>query len=117
MLVVDRVRRSVGNVAAVRDVSFAVDRGNIFALLGPNGAGKTTTMRMILGIYAPDGGSISWNGLAIANVPAWETAVSLLVNVATVAASYLVAGRVYKVGMLLYGRAPSVRQIVAALRG
>ena len=62
MLVVDRVRRSFGSAIAVRDVSFAVERGSIFGLLGPNGAGKTTTMRMILGIFPPDGGTISWNG-------------------------------------------------------
>jgi ABC-2 type transport system ATP-binding protein len=61
MLVVDRVRRSFGPVEAVRDVSFSVARGSVFGLLGPNGAGKTTIMRMILGIYVPDGGSIAWN--------------------------------------------------------
>ncbi|MBD5653811.1 MAG: ATP-binding cassette domain-containing protein [Candidatus Eremiobacteraeota bacterium] len=61
MLVVDRVTRSFGPVAAVRDVSFTVARGSVFGLLGPNGAGKTTIMRMILGIYVPDGGTIAWN--------------------------------------------------------
>ena len=61
MLVVDRVKRSFGSVAAVRDVSFTVERGAVFGLLGPNGAGKTTIMRMILGIYVPDDGSIRWN--------------------------------------------------------
>jgi ABC-2 type transport system ATP-binding protein len=62
MLVVDRIRRSFGSTLAVRDVSFSVARGSIFGLLGPNGAGKTTTMRMILGIFPPDGGSLTWNG-------------------------------------------------------
>ena len=62
MLVVDHIRRSFGSAIAVADVSFTVERGSIFALLGPNGAGKTTTMRMILGIYLPDVGSISWAG-------------------------------------------------------
>lgn len=47
---------------AVRDVSFTIARGSTFGLLGPNGAGKTTTMRMIVGIYPVDGGSITWNG-------------------------------------------------------
>jgi ABC-2 type transport system ATP-binding protein len=61
MLVVDRVSRSFGSVAAVRDVSFTLAPGSVLGLLGPNGAGKTTTMRMILGIYVPDGGSIRWN--------------------------------------------------------
>ena len=62
MLVVDRVRRSFGAVAAVRDVSFTCATGSVLGLLGPNGAGKTTTMRMILGIYPPDSGSVTWNG-------------------------------------------------------
>ncbi len=65
MLVIDRISRSFGAVAAVRDVSFTVERGTAFGLLGPNGAGKTTTMRMLLGIYAPDAGSISWDGKRI----------------------------------------------------
>jgi ABC-2 type transport system ATP-binding protein len=65
MLVVDRVSRSFGSVAAVRDVSFTLGPGSVLGLLGPNGAGKTTMMRMILGIYVPDGGSIRWNDRAI----------------------------------------------------
>ena len=65
MLVVDRVQRSFGPVVAVRNVSFRCDRGGVLGLLGPNGAGKTTTMRMILGIYPPDSGSITWNGKPI----------------------------------------------------
>ena len=65
MLVVDRIRRSFGAAIAVRNVSFTVERGSIFGLLGPNGAGKTTTMRMILGIFAPDDGAISWDGAPI----------------------------------------------------
>lgn len=62
MLQVSHVRKAFGAVQAVRDVSFTIARGSTFGLLGPNGAGKTTTMRMILGIYAPDSGSITWGG-------------------------------------------------------
>ena len=65
MLVLDRVRRSFGDVPAVRDVSLTVPRGSTFGLLGPNGAGKTTTMRMILGILLPDAGSVTWDGTPI----------------------------------------------------
>ena len=65
MLVVDRVQRSFGHVRAVRDVSFTCERGGVLGLLGPNGAGKTTTMRMILGIYPPDAGRITWAGKPI----------------------------------------------------
>lgn len=65
MLKVEHVRKEFGPVQAVRDVSFTIARGSTFGLLGPNGAGKTTTMRMIVGIYPVDGGSITWNDRAI----------------------------------------------------
>jgi ABC-2 type transport system ATP-binding protein len=65
MLVVDHIKRSFGNIQAVRDVSFAIAPGETFGLLGPNGAGKTTTMRTILGIYQPDAGTVTWNGAPI----------------------------------------------------
>ena len=42
-----------------------VSPGTTFGLIGPNGAGKTTTARMIVGIFAPDGGGITWRGQAI----------------------------------------------------
>ncbi|MBV9103079.1 MAG: ATP-binding cassette domain-containing protein [Candidatus Eremiobacteraeota bacterium] len=65
MLLLDRVARSFGSVHAVQSVSFSVAGGSVFGLLGPNGAGKTTTMRMILGIYPPDSGTIAWKGQRI----------------------------------------------------
>jgi ABC-type Na+ efflux pump permease subunit len=54
--------------------------------------------------------------LAITDVPTWQIVIAVVVNVATVAGCFWAAGRVYRVGMLLYGRLPSARQIVAALR-
>jgi ABC-2 type transport system ATP-binding protein len=56
---VTSIAKSFGATQAVVDVSFDVQRGEIFALLGPNGAGKTTTIRLILDIFKPDRGSIS----------------------------------------------------------
>ena len=56
---VQSVRKKFGQVTAVSDVSFTVEKGEIFGLLGPNGAGKTTTIRMMLNIFKPDGGEIS----------------------------------------------------------
>ena len=41
---------------ACREVTFSVERGEVFGLLGPNGAGKTTTLRMLAGLLAPDAG-------------------------------------------------------------
>lgn len=47
---------------AVDDISFSIEKGNIFGLLGPNGAGKTTLIRMITGIFFPDEGEIIFDG-------------------------------------------------------
>jgi len=59
VITVDRLRKSYGDTVAVREVSFAVDRGEIFGILGPNGAGKTTTVECIAGLRSPDGGAIT----------------------------------------------------------
>jgi ABC-2 type transport system ATP-binding protein len=56
------LRKVYSGRAAVDDVSFSVREGEIVGLLGPNGAGKTTTINMILGVLAPDAGSISISG-------------------------------------------------------
>ena len=58
-----RLRKSYGARVAVRDVSFAVERGEIFGIVGPNGAGKTTTVECIEGLRKPDSGSIRLLGL------------------------------------------------------
>jgi ABC-2 type transport system ATP-binding protein len=62
MLTVNHLRKQFATTLAVDDVSFSVERGEIFGLLGPNGAGKTTTIRMILNIFLPDAGEIRFNG-------------------------------------------------------
>jgi len=60
---VSRVRKTYGSTVAVDEVSFEVNRGEIFGLIGPNGAGKTTTMECIEGLRTPDRGTISVLGL------------------------------------------------------
>ena len=52
-----------GALAAVRDLGLLVDEGSVYGFLGPNGAGKTTTIRMMLGLMAPDAGSVRIFGL------------------------------------------------------
>lgn len=59
---ISHVRKSFGDVQAVKDVSFEVYPGEIFGLLGPNGAGKTTTLRMMMDIFKPDAGEVSLFG-------------------------------------------------------
>ena len=52
------LHKSFGGRMVVRDVSFALARGEVFGLVGPNGAGKTTTIRMLMDIIRPDSGQI-----------------------------------------------------------
>jgi ABC-2 type transport system ATP-binding protein len=59
---VNNVTKRFGEFTAVDGLSFEVRRGRVFGFLGPNGAGKTTTIRMIVGITAPDEGTIELNG-------------------------------------------------------
>src|SRR5215472_16810102 len=54
----DKVRKSYGEFVAVNDLSFKIEPGSVFGLLGPNGAGKTSTIRMMIGITAPDSGTV-----------------------------------------------------------
>ena len=49
----ESLTKRFGEVAAVTDLSFALEAGTITGFLGPNGAGKTTTLRMILGLATP----------------------------------------------------------------
>ena len=56
---VSHISKSFGPVKAVDDVSFTVEKGEIFGLLGPNGAGKTTIIRLMLEIFKPESGQVS----------------------------------------------------------
>jgi ABC-2 type transport system ATP-binding protein len=56
---VSHISKSYADKAAVDDLSFAVNEGEIFGLIGPNGAGKTTTIRMMMDIIKPDSGQVT----------------------------------------------------------
>ena len=57
-----------GGVLAVNDVSFDVQRGEVFTLIGPNGAGKTTVFNLISRIYTPTSGTIAFEGQPLGEV-------------------------------------------------
>eukprot|EP01034_Spumella_vulgaris_P046501 gene46501-57983_t len=61
-LEVQHLAKSYGSRKVVKDVSLAVQKGEVVGLLGPNGAGKTTTLRSILGLTAPRKGAIAFDG-------------------------------------------------------
>lgn len=59
---ISNLSKSFGEVKAVRDLSFSVDRGELFAFLGVNGAGKSTTINIICGQLSRDSGNITIDG-------------------------------------------------------
>ena len=61
-LSVQHLQKSYRDLAVLKDVSFEVERGSVFALLGSNGAGKTTVVRLLSTLLRPDGGSAVVNG-------------------------------------------------------
>lgn len=66
-VVVENVTKSFGAIKAVDDVSFTVNKGELFGLIGPDGAGKTTLFRILTTLMLPDSGSASVAGYTIEN--------------------------------------------------
>ena len=62
--------KNFGGVRAVHDVSFAVAQGMVFAVIGPNGAGKSTLLNLMSGIYQPDAGTMSLEGVDLIGLSA-----------------------------------------------
>jgi ABC-2 type transport system ATP-binding protein len=63
LLEVSHLRKSFGSIVAVEDISFTVQKGEVFTIIGPNGAGKTTTLEMVEGLQKPDQGEIHISGM------------------------------------------------------
>ena len=70
VVIVNNLIKRYGQLIAVNDVSFRIEKGEVFGLLGPNGAGKTTTIEMIEGLRKPDSGSIKVCGIDALKEPA-----------------------------------------------
>ncbi|MGF6916783.1 ABC transporter ATP-binding protein [Paraburkholderia sp. 40] len=70
VLEVRSVSKRFGSLVAVRDVSLAVERGELRAIIGPNGAGKTTFFNLISGFFPPTLGTIVFDGRDITALPA-----------------------------------------------
>jgi ABC-2 type transport system ATP-binding protein len=65
MISVEGVTKRFGELVAVRNLDFEVNRGEVVGFLGPNGAGKTTTMRMLTGTLEPDEGRVLYDDVPI----------------------------------------------------
>ena len=91
-VLVENLKKSYGDVEAVKDVSFAIEPVEIFVLLGPNGAGKTTTIRCLCTLTTPDAGRLELSGISVLDDP--RTARQLLGYIAQeVALDKVLTGR------------------------
>ena len=68
------IAKRFGGVQALSNVSFTIGKRQVFGLIGPNGAGKTTLFNVLTGIYAPDDGHFTFDGLALAGLKPHEVA-------------------------------------------
>jgi ABC-2 type transport system ATP-binding protein len=66
---IENLQKRYGDFEAVKNISFTVERGEIFGLLGPNAAGKTTTIRCLCTLAKPDGGKIEVCGISVLDRP------------------------------------------------
>ena len=65
LLTAENVSKQFGGLAALSDVTFSINQGEIFGLIGPNGAGKTTLFNVLTGLYTPISGKVLLNGRSL----------------------------------------------------
>jgi ABC-2 type transport system ATP-binding protein len=65
VLDLDGLTRRFGATTALDGLSFSVPEGSLYGFVGRNGAGKTTAMRIVLGVLAPDAGTVRWRGVPV----------------------------------------------------
>lgn len=69
LLSLDKATIRFGGLIAVNEVTFDINKGDLFGLIGPNGAGKTTCFNLITGVYKPTSGSIKFKDKEISGTP------------------------------------------------
>jgi ABC-type sugar transport system ATPase subunit len=65
LLELKHIQKHFGGVAALRDASLQVEAGEVHLLMGENGAGKSTLMKIVAGLFRPDGGAFLWQGESV----------------------------------------------------
>lgn len=111
-VVVAGIKKSFGSVAALRDVSFEVERGEVLGLLGPNGAGKTTTVNILSTLIKPDSGRALIAGHDVVSDPAGVRR-ALMLTGQHAALDDLLTGRE---NLLMFGRLQGLKKKVAKQR-
>jgi ABC-type Fe3+/spermidine/putrescine transport system ATPase subunit len=77
-IAVENLTKRFGSLAAVSEVSLAIEEGEMFTLLGPSGCGKTTLLRLLAGFYTPDAGEIRFGNRVVNAVPPHERGIGMV---------------------------------------
>ncbi|MGQ0765797.1 MAG: ABC transporter ATP-binding protein [Gemmatimonadota bacterium] len=97
------IRKQFGAVEANRNASLEVNQGEIHAVVGENGAGKSTLMRILAGLYPPDGGSVEVNGR---DVTGWSTREAIAAGVGMVHQHFMLVPTLTVAENLVLGQEP-----------
>ncbi|MGY8886466.1 MAG: ATP-binding cassette domain-containing protein, partial [Flavobacteriales bacterium] len=60
ILTINNLTKKFGNLTAVDNLSFSIERGNVYGILGPNGSGKSTTLGIVLNVVNETSGDFHW---------------------------------------------------------
>jgi putative spermidine/putrescine transport system ATP-binding protein len=117
IVVFDKVSKSYdGSVQVIDSLDFAVERGEFMTLLGPSGSGKTTTLMMLAGFEEPSGGTITYDGRPLNNVPAHRRGIGVVFQNYALFPHMSVAGNLsFPLEMQGIGRADRHERVRAAL--
>lgn len=115
MIEVERYKKVYGDFAAVQDLSFVVQPGDVLGLVGPNGAGKTTTLRALAGILQPTSGTIRICGLDLATSPVQAKAQLAFIPDEPQLFDYLTVSEHLRFIARLYGVADAERRMLPLL--
>jgi ABC-2 type transport system ATP-binding protein len=111
-VIVDGISKSFGDVAALRDISFEVSRGEVMGLLGPNGAGKTTMVNILSTLTRPDRGCAWVAGYDVVTHPAGVRR-SIMLTGQQVAVDNMLTGQQ---NLVMFGRLQGLRKSAARAR-
>ncbi len=113
LLRVEGLNKRFGGVVAARDVSFALEAGELLAIIGPNGAGKSTTFNMVGGQLRPDSGRVVLGGEEITGRPPREVCRMGVGRTFQVAQTFLSMSVVQNVQMALISQAGRTRDVLS----
>ena len=78
MLEMKNITKTFGDFKALDDLSMTVPKGAVYGLVGPNGAGKSTAIRHMTGVYRPDSGTVTVEGLPVYENPAVKSRIGYI---------------------------------------